>query len=72
MAKLKKVKSLATLRSWAEMDPRYLKLAIVSAKNLGGREITDLKSAMAWLRTNAEETDEKGVIGEVNFCRDLV
>jgi hypothetical protein len=67
-----KVTSLYDLEQRAAGDVRYVQLAVVSAKNLGGSSITDLPSAMRWLRTNAAETDEDGVVGEVNFCRDLI
>jgi hypothetical protein len=66
---MKKVKSLYDLRVRAADDPAYLKLAIDAAKNLGGVDIVDLRSAMHWLDLNAMETDEEGVVGEVNFCR---
>ena len=29
-------------------------------------------SALHWLNLNALETTEEGVVGEINFCRDLV
>ena len=66
-----KVKYLNELRNLAESDPRYQELAMISASNLGGSP-KDLDGAMNWLFTNALETDEEGVIGEINFCRDLV
>ena len=71
-ALLAKVTSLHDLKYRAAGNVKYLELAVVSAKNLGGCNIIDLKSAMRWLRTNATETDEDGVVGEVNFCRDLI
>jgi hypothetical protein len=67
-----KVTSLGDLRQKAGTDPRYLQLALVSARNLGGHPIDTLDQAMTWLFLNASETDENGVVGEVNFCRDLV
>jgi hypothetical protein len=67
-----KVKSLGELRQKAGNDPRYLQLALLSARNLGGHPIDTLDQAMSWLNVNAMETDEAGVVGEVNFCRDLV
>lgn len=66
-----KVTSLYDLENKAKADPQYRKLAIAGACNLGGACET-LEAAMKWLRINADETTEKGVIGEVNFCRDLV
>lgn len=68
MAKIKKVRSLFELSSTPELQ----KLAIVTAQNLGG-SVTTFKEAMQVLRDNVMESgDEKGVIDEVNFCRDLV
>jgi len=70
--KLKKVHSLSELRQLAFQDENYKKLALAAADNLGGNSRGDLNRAMQWLNTNADETDEQGVIDEVNFCRDLV
>lgn len=67
-----KVKSLHELRRLASVDPRYLQLALTGARNLGGHPINTLDQAMQWLYTNAAETDEHGVVEEVNFCRDLI
>ena len=52
-------------------DPRYAKLAQVAASNLGQPSET-LDVALRWLRANAMETDEAGVVAEVNHCRDLI
>lgn len=71
---LPKVKSLGELRRLAsaedELGERYKTLAMIAAENLGGT-CTDLKSAMRHLNMNADETDEHGVLGEVNFVRDI-
>jgi hypothetical protein len=69
-----KVTSLRDLRDRATTDEQYRKLAIAAAENLGGgpAHTASLDLAMRWLRINADETDERGVIAEVNFCRDLV
>ena len=71
MAKMEKVKSLADLRHRAETDKRYEQLLLIASSNLGGPD-ADVKKAYSWLIMNAEETDELGVVGEVNYCRDLV
>jgi len=68
---IKKITNLAELRMKAQQDPRYAKLAMVAASNLGGNP-KDLEGALRWLNLNAQETDERGVVGEVNFVRDLV
>ena len=68
---LGKVKSLRDLCERAAEDTRYERLAIVAAQNLG-KPVRTLDEAMQWLRTNANETDERGVVAEVNYCRDLV
>lgn len=70
--KMKPVKYINELRNLAHEDTRYEQLAIISAKNLGGHPIENLTQAINWLRINAMETDEKGVIDEINFCRNLV
>lgn len=67
-----KVQSLFDLRTRANIEMRYAMLAIAAAENLGGGDGLTLDSAMRWLRTNAAETDERGVVAEVNACRDLV
>jgi len=70
---LDKVNSLRELEQLSRSDPRYRKLAIIASRNLGGTHgEEDWDQAMRWLHTNAMETTEKGVVGEVNFCRDLV
>ncbi len=66
-----KVVSIGDLRRRAATDPLYLQLAMISANNLGGSP-KNLDDAINWLNTNAMETDEDGVVGEINFCRDLV
>lgn len=68
---LKKIKSLSELKQLAKTDKRYEKLVLIAAKNLGGNP-KDIDSAHNWLMINAIETDERGVVSEVNFCRDLV
>jgi len=65
------VVSIGDLRRRAATDPLYLQLAMISANNLGGSP-KNLVDAINWLNTNAMETDEDGVVGEINFCRDLV
>ena len=67
MPKLKKVKSLGELAHLAKTDPQYAALALRASANLG-KTVADVASAMKWLNTNADETDEDGVVQEVNFC----
>ncbi len=68
---ISKVFSIGDLRQRAAKDPRYLQLAMISASNLGGSP-KSLDDAIDWLSTNAMETEEDGVVDEINFCRDLV
>lgn len=68
---MKKVTSLFELADKAATDPKYLKLALIASSNLGGPKDT-LQSALRWLHINASETDEEGVVDEINFCRDLI
>lgn len=70
--KLAPVQSLAQLRSMAFRNEAYKRLALTAAENLGGNPQGDLNKAMEWLNVNADETDEQGVVEEINFCRDLV
>lgn len=70
---LPRVRSLRELKALAANSDGYKQLLLVSAKNLGGDFAEgDVNAAYRWLETNANETDEEGVIGEVNHCRDLV
>ena len=62
------VKSISDLRSRAIKNPDYRKLAISAANNLGG-DCNTLDEAIRWLNINASETDEAGVVDEINFCR---
>lgn len=68
---LSKVVSIGDLRQRAGRDERYHQLTMIAASNLGGSP-KNLDDAINWLNTNAMETDEDGVVGEINFCRDLV
>lgn len=68
---LVKVITIQHLYGLAIADKRYERLAMISASNLGGNP-KDLRDAIGWLNTNAMETDEQGVVDEINFCRDLV
>lgn len=72
VALIPKVNSLAELEQLARTDARYEALAQAAAENLGSGTPRTLEAAMRWLRLNAGETTERGVIGEVNYCRDLV
>lgn len=66
------IRSLAELRKLAERDARYEWLACVASSNLGGPPNATPKQALRWLYLNADETSERGVVDEVNFCRDLI
>lgn len=70
--KMMPVKSISELYNLAKDDQYYEQLALLSAKNLGGHPIENLDQAIEWLRTNAIESDEEGVVDEINFCRKLV
>jgi hypothetical protein len=69
-----KVTSLADLQQRAASDDRYATLAMVAARNLGAMadQSATCDAALRHLRTEAMETDEAGVVEEVNYCRDLV
>lgn len=70
------VKSLADMFHRAATEPEYRTLAIIAAQNLGGCGGPDIQStyeaAKRWLLLTAQETTERGVVEEVNFCRNLV
>ena len=66
-----KVVSLYDLRQKAAADPRYERLALSAARNLGG-DAKNLNDAIRWLEINMLETDEDGVINEINFVRDCI
>lgn len=68
---MKKIQSIGELNRLASTDDKYLKLAIAAANNLGGN-VKNLTQAIHWLNVNASETDEEGVIDEINFCIPLV
>jgi hypothetical protein len=53
-------------------NPVYKQLAITAAINLGGDPKDDLNKAMEWLNVNADETDEAGVVEEVNASREFL
>jgi Holliday junction resolvasome RuvABC DNA-binding subunit len=63
------VMSLAQLRTKANTDPNYRKLAILAAENLGYKPNENLDEAMRQLRVEAQETSEDDVVEEVNFLR---
>ena len=69
-----KVVSIGDLRRRASEGPlleKYVQLAMISASNLGGSP-KNLDDAINCLNSNAMETDEDSVVGEINFIRDLV
>lgn len=75
--KIKKVTSIGDLIYRCGSDQpdndKYQRLAISAAKNLGyGMGDPTLDQAFEWLKTNAMETTEKGVVGEINFCIPLI
>lgn len=69
--KLNKIQTINELAYLAHTNKSYEQLAIVAASNLGGGKL-NLTGAINWLTINAMETDESGVVDEINFCRDLV
>ena len=69
-----KVVSIGDLRRRASEGPlleKYVQLAMITASNLGGSP-KNLDDAINCLNSNAMETDEDSVVGEINFIRDLV
>jgi hypothetical protein len=68
---MKKVGSLNELAYLAKGNEKYAKLAKTAAENLGMPN-GSLDVALRSLEIMAMETDEDGVMDEVNFVRDLV
>jgi|TARA_R110000787_G_scaffold19180_2_gene57910 hypothetical protein len=68
---MRQVTSLTDLYNLAAKDERYSKLLIISAENLGG-VINSQEDAIRHLEMNADAMGERDVLGEVNFCLDLV
>jgi len=66
--KIDPVRSIGELHRRALVNTDYLALAFRAAENLGGRP-KKLDEAIRWLRVNALETNEQGVVDEINFCR---
>lgn len=76
---IKPIHSLSELKrnSSAEQNPetyeKYRKLSIISAKNLGiSQSDPTFEQCIRWLEANMAETNESGVVDEINFCLDLV
>ena len=70
--KLKKISYIFELRALVrEGKQEYSELAICAARNLGGAP-KNFEDAVQWLVTNANETDEDGVVAEINGVRDIV
>jgi len=74
--KINKIKSIGELNFRCQDDgPKgepYRQLALIGARNLGGEPTKDWRKAIQWIQLNAMETDEAGVVDEINFIRDLV
>lgn len=71
---LPKVDSLRELREKANLDIRYQKLAVIAADLPVTNEHLTVRyrAAMDKLLARLHETDEKGMIAEVNAVRDRV
>ena len=67
---LQKITSLSDLRNRCFTSDSYRHLAAVASRNLGGPS-EPLPACLNWLELNAMETDEAGVVDEVNFVLDL-
>lgn len=67
---LPKIRSLSELRN-NKNDPLWAKWICVASSNLGGPD-SNVEQCYRWLEMNAMETDEAGVVAEVNFVRDMV
>lgn len=63
---MRKVVSIRDLEVLAHVDKSYKDLALKASENLG-KKTTTLEIAINWLKTNAMETSEEGVVDEINF-----
>lgn len=72
--KLKRVSSIGELRTLAAGDEGYKKLLECSYSNLGGnKKEATVDEMYRYLCNEATESgSERGVVAEINFCRDLV
>jgi len=71
------VNSLNELYHLALTDEKYKQLLFIGASNLGYSGPKDnIDAAKRYLNMNVMETsedgDDRGVVDEINFCRDLV
>ena len=63
---------MKTIKHLYEIDhPENEELVLKSSANLGGPD-NNIQQARNWLRMNAAETDEQGVIDEINFVGELL
>ena len=69
--KLQEVDSLSDLWLKANESEDYQKLVTIASQNLGSAEEDHWKKYHRWLEINAMETNEMGVVDEVNFCIDI-
>lgn len=63
------IQSLAHLRAQSNKDPRYKKLAILVAEQMGYKPNNNLDEAIRQLRVEANDTSEDEVVEEINFLR---
>ena len=65
------IRTLLELKNLAHRDERYYRLLCLGSSNLGG-PVEGLDECFRWLECNAYETDEAGVVAEVNGLIDLL
>jgi len=71
-SKLAPITTLMELAYKAARNEKYEELAILAARNLGGDTGRNLQECLDWLEINAMETNEEGVVDEINACIDLL
>ena len=69
--KHKKIQCINELYNLALTSDFHKRWLIMASNNLGGAK-QDVEGAKRWLEINAMETDEEGVVEEINFVLDIV
>jgi hypothetical protein len=64
---LRKINNLCEFEYLAKNNNSYAQIAIVASNNLGGPYNPTVDQALKWLEISALETEEEGILEEINF-----